>query len=582
MGTTGDFLNVQDHYEFPAPAPELPAHAQLRALQTNNNASCKDAATIGPSITGLVSVASSSLVIYMILRSDTKLSSIYHRIMLGMCVADILSSVAMSLTTIPMPPTLDPDLTPYVYPWEGGRYGTSSTCAAQGFFYSSGIITMYAYNAMLCVYYACVIAIRMKEYKIKKYVEPFLHLTPVALGLGLGFEDLSKGLYRPSDWVAWCTAVSTDSSVVVLALIATLLVIIFTSFALIIWRVIKTENQLPRIVRESRFSRAAQRVQKSHQNSKIIFLQALGYILALFSSLILPFISSFSLVNNDPTRQLCGTYILVPLQGFFNALIFVGHKIYNYRRVHTNLSMWKTFHLLLAGKANDHVLFSRISNIEMDAINSNIIDVRIENEEHQNEHVCVDIMQIQSQEIQLQETQSHGSRMDLSGNIDMNEIFEDDLSGFSALQNFGGETTNKTFNNIEDHNPTFFSDSENTPPSQTPTRDILLSSSFESSEDTTTNLHQSPQQSNRDTGDDLSVSSCTTIANLSPGQVSAGMNSSVALSQTPGISIASRSTRGRWSTSLGEESSDNNDLSVTTSSVFFNGGWFSRYQRGKE
>ena len=283
----------------------------------------------------------------------------------------------------------------------------------------------------------------------------------------------------------------------------------------------------------------ARKVQKTHQNSKIIFLQAIGYILALISSLILPIISMFSLFNKDTRWPFCGTYILVPLQGFFNALIFVGHKIYNYRRVHPNLSKWKTFHLLVTGKANDHILFSRISRVDVN--NNNIIDVQIENEENQNEHVRFDIM----------EMESHVSRMDLSGNIDMNEKFEDD---FQNLNGFSPEKAKK-INDIEDP---AFSDSD------TPKRDIMLNSSFELSEDPT-NSHQRPLRTDNDTMDDLSVS-CTS-SNLSQGQVSAGMNLSVALSQTPGISVASTTTRERWSTSLGEESNDNNDLSVSTSNV---------------
>ena len=39
----------------------------------------------------------------MILRSPTKIFSIYHRLMFGMIVADVMSSIAMGLTSIPLP-----------------------------------------------------------------------------------------------------------------------------------------------------------------------------------------------------------------------------------------------------------------------------------------------------------------------------------------------------------------------------------------------------------------------------------------------------------------------------------------------
>jgi len=58
---------------------------------------------IVPRITAGTSAVSSFLILYLLLRSKTKLSTIYNRIMFGMSMADVLGSLAMSLTTLPMP-----------------------------------------------------------------------------------------------------------------------------------------------------------------------------------------------------------------------------------------------------------------------------------------------------------------------------------------------------------------------------------------------------------------------------------------------------------------------------------------------
>jgi len=126
-----------------------------------------------PRYTGGLSSMSSILIVYIILRSEKRLSSIYHRIMFGMSLADLLSSISIALSTLPMPSSM-PKEEEYLYKnWQGRtRLGNTYTCNAQGFFQSFGFITTIHYNCMLCVYYACAIAFAMQDKTIKKRVEP--------------------------------------------------------------------------------------------------------------------------------------------------------------------------------------------------------------------------------------------------------------------------------------------------------------------------------------------------------------------------------------------------------------------------
>ena len=58
---------------------------------------------IVPTITGILSTCCSVLILYAIYKSPHKLSTTYHRIMAMMSIFDILASVCIAFTTLPMP-----------------------------------------------------------------------------------------------------------------------------------------------------------------------------------------------------------------------------------------------------------------------------------------------------------------------------------------------------------------------------------------------------------------------------------------------------------------------------------------------
>jgi len=165
-------------------------------------------AVIAPRFSGFTSAVASSCIIYLIARSKVKLSSIYHRIMFGMSIADVIGSVAMGLTTLPM---LNDWYRNEIYNTAGARFGNKQTCQAQGFFFVAGVTVMYGYNFSLCIYYACAIALRLNENFIAKYLEPFFHLIPLALGLTSAIIPLVADMYHPTPWEAWCTVVTSNN-----------------------------------------------------------------------------------------------------------------------------------------------------------------------------------------------------------------------------------------------------------------------------------------------------------------------------------------------------------------------------------
>mmetsp|Transcript_18808 Transcript_18808/g.28168 ORF Transcript_18808/g.28168 Transcript_18808/m.28168 type:complete len:122 (-) Transcript_18808:807-1172(-) len=67
---------------------------------------------------------------------------------------------------------------------------------------------MFGYNAMLCVYYTCAIASKMKEEQIARGVEPWLHIIPLVLGLAYAVPPLFTQMYNPTSHEAWCTIIA--------------------------------------------------------------------------------------------------------------------------------------------------------------------------------------------------------------------------------------------------------------------------------------------------------------------------------------------------------------------------------------
>ena len=361
-----------------------------------------DFAAIVPRITGGLSAISSALIIYVILRSHTKLSTIYHRIMFGMAVADVIGSFSIALTTLPMPKYM-PREEEFGYHWAGTRLGNTQTCNAQGFFATFGLISMFEYNVMLCVYYACAIAFKMREKNIRRYVEPVLHSIPIAIGLGCAVPSLFFEMYNPavSD-AAWCGAIpypaecrmpdvecirgtrdlAEFASVLISVLILLDFVVIIISLFWTVWTVIQTDAILTRLTSEherradesssnSNSNSGLERVMTNHKNTKVILVQALAYIAAFTLSLISPLIIGTGAVA-DEGLQVEARFdkimlVTLPMQGFFNFCIFTSHKVYNYRRANQDASICHVLNRLFCSSVDEPYFISRITMVEAHA-----------------------------------------------------------------------------------------------------------------------------------------------------------------------------------------------------------------------
>jgi len=315
--------------------------------------------------------------------------------MFGMSIADIIASVCMALASVPMPSYL-PREEEFGYDWAGARLGNSATCTAQGFLVTFGSTCMLTYNLMLCVYYFCAIYLNMSERKIKKRVEPFLHVFPVVICLVLASIPIPFQLYNPSMIaMAWCgplpypyecylypneiECIRGDPKLMKLTYltISTCSALLISLIVILLSLVIKNIIQMDRMLRQlsdqcQTTNSALARLQEAlnfQRNSKAAIVQAVSYISTVLLSVLPTFLLSSGAVTvfgSERQQKLGDVFerillVLLPLQGFFNCIIFVSHKVYNYRRVHESVSICQVLGLLLFKSSHDPTFISRIS-----------------------------------------------------------------------------------------------------------------------------------------------------------------------------------------------------------------------------
>ncbi len=224
--------------------------------------------------------------------------------------------------------------------------------------------------------------------------------------------------------------------------------VVLVSFILIIWRVYCTEKLLASVT-TVRFGQEILRrsqliqVEASHRNTKIIIVQALAYIGSFLFSLLFPLLRSqigfykgrvMGIFSHKLLEQLA--LVFMPLQGFFNALIFISHKIYNYRRVNEDVSRFEVLKLLFRGSMDEPVLLSRISRIDILAGDEGA-DVEVADEDGVEEiHITagsqIDIL-AGNEGADLEVEDKDGvAEMYITGNLNLNE-------GQSEAKSDGGE-----------------------------------------------------------------------------------------------------------------------------------------------
>lgn len=156
-----------------------------------------------------VSAVSSALTIYIIFRKSKSrlwhgkrrliISSVYNRIMFFVSVGNLAASLAMSLTTIPMPKDM-------IYTqFEGSARGNRATCTAQGLFSFFGTCVSSLYVGFLFIYYFCSMKYGMSDERFSKYLEPtLLHIFIFIICSVASAVRIKFKLFNPTPLNSFC------------------------------------------------------------------------------------------------------------------------------------------------------------------------------------------------------------------------------------------------------------------------------------------------------------------------------------------------------------------------------------------
>ncbi len=322
-----------------------------------------------------VSMAASILVISLILRSVKGLArSVYHRILFGMSITDIIQSFAMALTTLPMPKDM-------IYTYDSFVLGNRFTCTVQGLTITFGTMTTIAYNGILSFYYLCSICYDMSDDEFKRRFEWKLHVTSVVIGMTCVFITLmhdgivnpaptEAAWCRPSNYPYWCsgeecygvdmTQTYAFNFFSLIGMLAALVIVV--SMVMIVKKVNKQEQQvqntLEAIAQEDGVehpTRTYPHLQDSHsfRDTKAITKQAFTYTFINLLNITIVIIRAIirSYVKGAPLPALQSIYLVLrPIQGLLNATIFVYHKAHDLKKERPHISCFHAVHLVLKGE----------------------------------------------------------------------------------------------------------------------------------------------------------------------------------------------------------------------------------------
>ena len=296
-----------------------------------------------PTVTGSISFLSSSTIVFFILRS--RKNTVYHRILCLMSFFDMVASIAMAATTIPMPSDVS-------YPFDGPTFGTTTTCEIQGFMYFFGSGTVMMLGALLNIYYVSTLRYNMEDATFRRRIESFMY--PIILASMLTIDGLlwKQDSYNPTPSDPFCAAReypdectletntecrgSRENDIIdphfFIRLVSVITILtILVSTALIIHSFARNVRRIKERLkdRENISEEEQEELQVAEDSRRTITKQVYLYLGAFFITWIFLYAQ---LLLQDNFWIVIMRLVFQPLQGFWNMLIFFYHKIHLIRK----------------------------------------------------------------------------------------------------------------------------------------------------------------------------------------------------------------------------------------------------------
>lgn len=274
-----------------------------------------------PAISGTISCLASCLIMITILRS--KQNTNYHRIIFFMSFWDALSSLSIALTTLPMPSDVGT-----VYNYAGPSFGNKYTCQGQAFIILTSVAMVLHSSVMLNMYYLCTMRYHVSNAKFRKYAEPIFLLISIPLSLALPIYLVRNEMLNPTVHESFCNVdvyphgCLQDTSIECIRGGRLGIDMKFLSSLGTIIAIATLIGSMVLIVHTS--------CQEKTLETQNVASQAFMYIFACI--LTWGFAAINTMLQQENKVMSILTFTFFPLQGFFNLLIFMFHKIYPYKK----------------------------------------------------------------------------------------------------------------------------------------------------------------------------------------------------------------------------------------------------------
>lgn len=292
-----------------------------------------------------------------------KLARSNHRILLGMCVSDIISSICTVLGRLPAPPDVK---------YNAGL-GNEALCSAQGFFYQT-VLTTVAYNSGLAIYFLLVVRYDWKERQIIK-VERWIHVFAIALFLVSASVLAGLKLFNPAYFICFIESMPRDCNdekpcirgiypntmrwIFFYGPVWVMILAVTGIMALVYSTVLSQEKRMDQFVfRRARSKKTFQKTvtrtlnrsvvgravtgqspserqheaqSKKREMSRQVAVQGMWYLVPFYLTWIFPMLShAFSSLDAERVNYrllLYLTTIFLPLQGFMNWIVYLRPRI---------------------------------------------------------------------------------------------------------------------------------------------------------------------------------------------------------------------------------------------------------------
>ena len=255
--------------------------------------------------------------------------------MVFMSFWDAIVSAAISITSIPMY-----DVSNYFSGFKDNIYaGNVQTCEAQAFIIYLGLGYIIGANMLLNIYYLCAIRYNVSDEKFQKYGEPIYLVVMTSSSLLMPIYFYREDLLNPTPFEPFCSmgvypmdcvykeeitcvrgkadtyrTASTVQMNYSIAWLGSQLTILFASMLGILHAVWSSKYEDEEVINNW-----------LRKKKRAILGQALMYIAASCLTWTFFIVTFF----NDSSEMYMLKATFMPLQGFFNMLIFVYHKVYN-------------------------------------------------------------------------------------------------------------------------------------------------------------------------------------------------------------------------------------------------------------